>query len=413
MRIAARGRLLGATLLLAACASPPNRSAAPPAGPAPTAVAAPSAPPAAPAASAGQAGSASQSAGAGAARTTAPVVVTGVVVARGAKLEICPDTAVGTCAGLEVEGQVDPAFVSSAKKDIVVRVPGVFDGARLKVDGKITTADVQRSFNFNNRCPEFQQAASGGTPKEQLPAEVERFVEAHADRFAGRWWDQERTTMALWFTGDATALKREVQRLAPGARVCVLGNAKFSERTLEAARTRADVILAANGVLMSSSSLDTLGNRVVYTVEAIDPGTLDQLRREVGDAVRVVSFIELRDGSLATLPSAPPSGDIPLVTSRMRSEARMQALGRFSVHLDAERRCVYLQDAVGRRVLPVWPFGYSATREPFAILDFDGNVVARPGAALNFGGGQVEVKQVQTSETCGAEWAWIGAPEGR
>ncbi|AUX42338.1 uncharacterized protein SOCE26_037680 [Sorangium cellulosum] len=407
MRVAARGRLLGATLLLAACASPPNRPAAPPAG------SAPAAPSAAPAASASPAGSASQGAGAAGPRATAPVVVTGVVVARGGgKLEICPDTAVGACAGIEVQGQVDPAFLSTAKKDVVVRVPGVFDGARLKVDGKITTADVQRSFNFNNRCPEFQQPA-GGNPKEQLPAEVERLVQAQADRFAGRWWDQERKTMALWFTGDATALKREVQRIAPGARVCVLGNAKFSERALEAVRPRADAILAANDVLVSSSSLDTLGNRVVYTVEAIDPRTLDQLRREVGDAVRVVSFIELRDGSLATLPSAPRTGDIPLVTSRMRNEARMQALGRFSVHLDAERRCVYLQDAAGRRVLPVWPFGYSATREPFAILDFDGKVAARPGAVINFGGGQVELKQVQATETCGAQWAWIGAPEGR
>ncbi|WP_437971075.1 hypothetical protein WMF04_18090 [Sorangium sp. So ce260] len=431
MRLVARDLLLGVALSLVACAEGQGKAVVTPAAPSSAAgatrggvassagatgagapgVAGAGAPGVAP--STTPTASSPQVAGSGTVPATARVVVTGVVMARGAELEICPGEYVRACAGLVVEGALDAAFVSTAKKPVVVRVPGVFDGARLRVDGAVEKADIARPLDFNNRCPEFQQRLPGGNPTEQLQSVAERIEQAHPERFAGKWWDRERQTLALWLTGDVTALKREIQRDAPGARLCVLGNARYSQRALETARARADAILAESGVLMSSSSEDTLGNRVVYNAEAIDPTTLERLRRELGDAVRVVSFIELRDGPLATLPQAPRAGDIPLVTSRLRSGVGMAALGRFSVHLDAEQRCVYLQDATGRRVLPVWPFGYSATRDPFAIRDFDGNVVARPGATLDFGGGMVDVPHIQTSNTCGAQVAWVGQPSGR
>ncbi|XYH95423.1 hypothetical protein ACMHYB_47725 [Sorangium sp. So ce1128] len=448
MRVVARGLLLSVSLSLAACAEGQGKAAVTPAGRSSVAgdpagatrggaassagargagapgVAGAGAPGAAP--STRPMGSTPQAAGTGAGRPTARVVVTGVVMARGAELEICRGERVRPCAGLVVEGPVDAAFVSTEKKTVVVRVPGVFDGVRLRVDGALEAAYVSwpidvntRNARHNNRCPEFQDRIPVGDPTQemrshqQLSQYVGRIAEAHAERLAGVWWDRERQTVAIWLTGDATALKREIKRNAPSARVCVLGNARFSQRALESVRARADVILKEGGVVWSTTHTDTLGNHLVYDVEIIDPGTLERLRRELGDAVRVVSFIELRDGSLATLPTAPPAGDIPLVTSLSRGGVAMSALGRFSVHLDAEQRCVYLKDADGRRVLPVWPFGYYATQEPFAIRDFDNNVVARSGETLDFGGGMVDVPHTQTSNTCGAQVAWLGQPSGR
>jgi hypothetical protein len=89
----------------------------------------------------------------------------------------------------------------------------------------------------------------------------------------------------------------------------------------------------------------------------------------------------------------------------------MHALGRFSVHYDADGRCVYLKDANGERLLPVWPFGYWATAKPFVVYDYDDQPVARPGEVIEFGGGNVDVQHVKAPSSCGAKTAWIGAPQ--
>jgi hypothetical protein len=88
----------------------------------------------------------------------------------------------------------------------------------------------------------------------------------------------------------------------------------------------------------------------------------------------------------------------------------MAALGRFTVHYDAALRCVYLENSVGGRFLPVWPFGFWATKSPMRIFDYDGNVVAATGTMLEFGGGMVDIAHVRAENTCGAKSAWIGKP---
>jgi hypothetical protein len=61
--------------------------------------------------------------------------------------------------------------------------------------------------------------------------------------------------------------------------------------------------------------------------------------------------------------------------------------------------------------LPIWPFGYWATASPLRVFDSDDVVVAQPGIAIDFGGGQSEVRHISTTNTCGAKHAWIGQPQ--
>jgi hypothetical protein len=172
-------------------------------------------------------------------------------------------------------------------------------------------------------------------------------------------------------------------------------------------------VLTERGIAWSSSSLDVVRNQVVYEAEAIDAETLAQLAREAGDCIRVVAFIELTQHRLAQMPVASARGDVALVTAKTRSGEGMAALGFFSVQYDPELRCVYLQDRAGKRLLPIWPFGYFATSSPFAVFDYDGNAIGEPGATLEFGGGEVDVQHIATPNTCGAKAAWVGGPQRR
>jgi hypothetical protein len=170
-------------------------------------------------------------------------------------------------------------------------------------------------------------------------------------------------------------------------------------------------VLTERGISLSGSWLDVVENQVVYQADAIDAPTLAQLAREAGDSIQVVAFIELSQHALEQMPVPAPRGDVSLVTSKTRSGAGMAALGRFTIHYDAELRCVYL-DAQGERLLPVWPFGYWATASPLRVFDYDDNVVAEAGATIEMGGGQVDAQHIRTTtNTCGAKTAWVGQPQ--
>jgi hypothetical protein len=172
--------------------------------------------------------------------------------------------------------------------------------------------------------------------------------------------------------------------------------------------------LGDTSVLLVEGGPDVLQNRVRLRVENIDQRLLARLREVGGEALELVSFIELREHALAELPPPRARGDVPLVTSPLRSStAMMHALGRFSVRLDQAQRCVFLEAENGRRYLPIWPFGYAAFTQPLRVVDFDDVEVAREGAAIPFGGGHVPVPAALSARACGAESAWSGAPSRR
>ena len=340
---------------------------------------------------------------------TLPVSVTGVLMRRGAGVEICPGDSYRACAGIEVVGQVPEAWLSTPERVTVWQVSGRFDGSKLSPTGA-EPSTLSGTPSYRNACPEFQESMPGQNPDDRLSAQVATVLDDKALQLSGHWWDRVRQTMVIAVKGDAAELTKRVRARFPKARICVQ-QARFSERELEQARARADRILKEGGVTWSSSSLDVVRNRVVYDAEVLDAPTLRRLSEEVGDAVLVLAFIQLREHALDRLPPAPQRGDVPLVTRPARSGASMAALGRFSVHYDAALRCVYLKDASGERVLPIWPFGYWATANPLVVYDYDDQPVASGGQHIEFGGGGVDVQHVKAPNACGAKHAWIGAPQ--
>jgi hypothetical protein len=338
-----------------------------------------------------------------------PVIVTGVLVRRGAVVEICPGNSHRACAGIEVIGQVPEAWLSTPERVSVWRVSGRFDGSKLSPSGAEPSKLGGRP-DYRNACAEFQAPMAGQNPDDRLSADVAAILAEEAARVAGNWWDMQRQTMVISVKGDAADLTKRVRSRFPKSRICIQ-QARFSERELEDARARADGILKEGGVAWSSSSLDVVHNRVVYDADVLDAPTLARLKQETGDAVVVTAFIELPEHALNRLPAPPQRGDVPLVTQTSRSAASMGALGRFSVNYDAAGHCVYLQSEGGERLLPVWPFGYWATANPLVIYDFDDQPVARPGQVVEFGGGGVDVQHVKAPSSCGAKTAWIGAPQ--
>jgi hypothetical protein len=342
--------------------------------------------------------------------TSARVIVTGVLLRRGAEIEICPGEGVAPCPGIRVEGKVEDAWLSDHEKTSVWRLSGTFDGTTLVLDAPAQAATPTSRPDFKNSCPEFQKPAKGAVnPSLELMKLIERLVQEAGDRVAGSWWDRERQTMVISVTGDPSALRQSAAKQAPGARICVQGQARYSEAELERKRAKADEILRKHGVVWSGSGGDVTRNEVVYDAEAIDAATLAELARETGEAIRVVAFIELVEHTLEQMPVPAPRGDVLLVTKKARSSGGMAALGKFKVQYDSALRCVYFASNE-ERMLPVWPFGYWATSSPLVIYDFDGNVVAKEGDTIELGGGMVDIEHAGTDATCGAKQAWIGNP---
>ncbi len=81
--------------------------------------------------------------------------------------------------------------------------------------------------------------------------------------------------------------------------------------------------------------------------------------------------------------------------------------GSFTLNYDADMNCVYFSEPGSTdRIVPVWPFGYSATSDPMNLYDYDGGLVAVAGDQLELGGGNVGTGMVE-GNTCGANSAWI------
>jgi hypothetical protein len=338
------------------------------------------------------------------------VVVTGILLRRDDGIEVCPGQWVDACPGIRVEGKVEDAWISARGKLSVWRLSGRFDGTTLVLDGPAQPTTLTQEASYRNSCPEHQKLRKGVNPDLDSLEKVQAFMREHAERVAGHWWDQARQTLVVSVTGDPTELRQRFAERAPGARVCIQGQARFSEAPLESLRVKADAILRKHGVVWSSSGGDVVKNDVLFEVEAIDAKTRAELTREAGDAIRVQAFIELLEHDLAQMPAPPKRGDVALVTSTWRSGGGMSALGRFSVHYDAELRCVYF-NASGERVLPVWPFGYWAATNPLRIYDYDDKIVVQEGETIELGGGQVDIEHVRADNPCGAKQAWIGRRE--
>lgn len=351
------------------------------------------------------------------------VTLLGTLVQRdGDEVEVCPAGQVARCPGFRVVGEVPAQAISTSDDRSVWRLEGRLAGEELFVTKAIPEPNALQTTDYFSPClkkPEEKTEPSGS--KEGLARErelanppverVERiaaFRKSHPDIFAGDWWDARNQTFVISVTRDKERAEQELREALPKARLCVTSAARHTLAELEQARKTTNVLLTRAGVQIIDMSLDLVGNRYLYFVEAISRQTWESIEREMGDAVKVVPFIAV-DGA-GELPALPNKGTVMLETQATRSNVQMGALGVFSVQYDPRLTCIYLKSESGERVLPVWPLGYWATHDPLQVYDFDNRLVASRGKKIEFGGGEVPIETYHAENLCGAESVWIGAP---
>ena len=121
---------------------------------------------------------------------------------------------------------------------------------------------------------------------------------------AGSWWDRDNGAYTVWLVGDPEPHRATVEAAAGDMPLCVIGGADWTQKELDEAQRKAVRMLAPTGMMWSAST-DTLGNRSVVEVEAIDQEKLDDIERRFGGRVQVDAFIELIEGQ----PIRPPRPD--------------------------------------------------------------------------------------------------------
>lgn len=343
------------------------------------------------------------------------VAATGTLVTDGNSLELCPPRQVSGCAGIEVLESIDPFLVSepgAIDEAQLVRIEGRYNGRRMDPTSIPQQLDPSALFgtDFTTPCEELRGADARGNPAEDLTTTVVSYTQANADTFAAWWWDSTNGVANVWFTGNPSRHRVELERLVDPAAICVLGGADYTEGHLrEVQRTFSDSINSGDFSLdVAVGSIDALANRYQVTVEAIDQNALEALNERYGDALVLFAFIELLESPIESLPPYIPVGpnEIDLVTSRFRFGGGMDALGRFEVRYDPDLECFYLSNEIDRD-LPVWPFGYSAGNNPIAVYDEDGNLVAAPGDQIEAGGGGIPLDRVDATNTCEATGVWV------
>lgn len=341
------------------------------------------------------------------------VTVTATAVAQpDGSVELCPPGTTAACPGIVFEGDLDPSLISNEGNPVVIQVTGNYDGRALTPSSDPTAFDypLLAELEYDSLCPELQGTASVN-PDEQLQTAIATYVEQQPD-FVEMWWDRERAILTVWFKGaDVTVHQDAIDALADGEPVCVAGGARFSQAELVEASNAIQGFRDSRGLPLATPGYGVggLSNRIDLFVEELDSDTRAALMELVGDRVVLYPFIELMRDELTAMPEHVPAvpGDVDILTSNIRTAGGMDALGQFTVEYDLDLNCVYFMDEFdGSRIVPVWPFGYSATGDPLTLYDYDGSAVARAGDQLELGGGGGDIEFID-GNTCDATGAWI------
>lgn len=327
-------------------------------------------------------------------------------------VKLCPPGHFERCPYMDVVGEVDPALVTNPDdpgSGFIVRAVGRYDGRRLFLTESPTEVEGE-DIDFTTPCEDKRGRGKSGNSPDAMADAIATYAAEHADTYAIWWWDSANGVANVWFKGDAEVHRQALEEVIDSGDLCVIGGADYSEAELQAtsrgffdAYNRGEIDLA-----VSSGSAGSLSNRVEISLEAIDEPTIVALRQRFGPSLEFQAMIEVIGGTLADLPVYVPVGpdEIAIETADTRSGGGMQALGRFTLGYDQDLDCFYL-GSDGERILPVWPFGYSAGREPLAIYDQDGVVAVVPGEMFEAGGGHVGLERVEVAGDCGATGAWI------
>jgi hypothetical protein len=82
------------------------------------------------------------------------------------------------------------------------------------------------------------------------------------------------------------------------------------------------------------------------------------------------------------------AGAISILTYGEFRNAHLTALCDCTLEYDPITKCVSLMYPHGERVVPVWPYGFTAFGSPVTVLDADGEVFAIEGQRTKIGGGE-------------------------
>ncbi len=327
-------------------------------------------------------------------------------------VELCPPGTTGACPGILLDGEIGAELISGEGNPVVIQVDGHYDGRVLTPTSTPEAIDYPLfdEPEFDSLCPDLQGTTSVN-PDEQLQTAIAAYVEQQPD-YAEMWWDRETAVLTVWFKGeDVSVHQAAIADLAAGEPVCIAGGARFSQAELMEASNLIQGFRDSRGEPLATAGYGVGGltNRIDLSVEEIDASTREALTELVGDRVMLYPFIELLEGDLTAMPEPVTvvEGDVDILTSNLRNAAGMAALGTFTVNYDPELNCVYFTEPSStERVVPVWPFGYSATSDPMTVYDFDGAPIAVDGDQMELGGGNVGVGPLE-GNTCGADSAWI------
>jgi hypothetical protein len=293
----------------------------------------------------------------------------------------------------------------------MVSLTGRYDGASIVVSGggAAEWTDVAE-IDFTTPCKELRDGGGASQTLDTGVSAVNRLIAQRKIPLSGSWWDQDNGVYTVWLVGDPEQHRAAIESAAGEMPVCVTGGAHWTQKELEKAQRGAMRRLEPTG-LMWYSSTDTFGNRAVLVVEAIDQKQLGDIESRFHDRAEVDAFIELLEDDLTDLPDPVPAhpGDLPIVTAQTRVGGGMAALGTFTLRVDRQRECLYLQGS-GTRTLPTWPFGYSADANPGRVYDFDGNLVLRQGERFQMGGGFVPVDVLPpATDACGTSETFMAS----
>lgn len=337
-------------------------------------------------------------------------------------IELCPPGMTGVCPGIMLIGAIEPGLISSQGDPNVIQVTGIYDGRELTAASEpvaVAYPPITNPFHAT-LCPDLEGTHSVDPNSPQLEA-VDEYARSHPD-IAASWWDPESSLLTVWFKGDDVSEQQAaIAELAGGEPVCVVGGARFSLADLmEAAELLVGFTdsrglpIATLGFAFGTVSSSVLGgpsNRVSLPLEKLDADTREALADRTGDRVAPHPYIEMLDGLLSELPVPIPvvEGDVEILTNRVRESGGMAALALAELHFDPALNCVYISgrdEDEGGRTVPVWPFGYTATRSPMTVYDYDGVQVASDGDPIDLGGGGIGLDFIE-GNTCGADGAFI------
>jgi hypothetical protein len=201
------------------------------------------------------------------------------------------------------------------------RAEGIYDGGAMRATAEPKPMKLwgYAAPDFTTPCADLRGPSSGAS-EEPHPLQIDaaareavnRYLATIPDRYAAQWWDGANAVLNFLLTGEDLADHRLALEAAVGdrAQVCVVGGARWSYAELDRAQRRASDIAHEEGMGPISNGSNSVANRVELDVTCSDEATVERIKQQTGGAVRVRSFLVVRDATLDDLRARMPASDM-------------------------------------------------------------------------------------------------------